>query len=465
MRAATSLLALVPVLPGLTPATPQARPSFLIVLADDCTARDLGPYGGQARTPRLDRLAGEGMTFLRCFQAAPMCSPTRQCLYTGLYPVKSGAYPNPSLAHEWVRSVAHYLQAAGYATHLSGKTHIGPQSVYPFEYSGHRNPDLAAFAAALSRSAETEQPFLFIAASSLPHFPWDQGDPAAYPPASLTLPPVLVDAPETREAFGRYLAEITAFDAQVGALLDLLDQHGRRDDTLVIVLSEQGNSLPFAKWTCYDAGLASACLVRWPGRVAPGTRSEALVEYVDVVPTLLEAAGLERPAILDGRSFLPVLGGAATTHKSHVFALQTSRGILDGPEHYGIRSVRDARYRYVRNLTPEVTFQCAATREGLFRGWERRAAAGDMQARRLVHDYQHRPAEELYDCESDPWNRQNLIADEALAGIRDELRARLDAWMAQQGDLGQATELGALERMPDNKKKAGRSEASGEEGD
>ncbi|MHB8897308.1 MAG: sulfatase family protein [Thermoguttaceae bacterium] len=430
-----------------------SRPNYLVILADDCTYRDLEVYGGQAKTPHLNRLASEGMKFTRCFQAAPMCSPTRHCLYTGLYPVKSGAYPNHTMAYDWVRSIAHYLQPAGYRTYLSGKTHINPRSVFPFDYSargGDGNPDPEAFEAALCRSSETKTPFLFIAASHEPHTPWNKGDASAYPPASLKLPPVLVDSFDTREGFSKYLAEITYFDSQVGELLAILDEHGQRETTLVIVLSEQGNSLPFAKWTCYDVGLASACIVRWPGKVRPGSLSEAMIEYVDVVPTFLDAAGVPQSDVLDGRSFLPVLTGECTTHKTYVFGLQTTRGIINGSDHFGIRAVRDARYRYIRNLTPEATFQNAATQDSTFKTWQRMAAEGDQHAQRLVHDYQHRPAEELYDCDTDPWNRINLIADEDMATVREALRARLDAWMQQQGDEGQATEMKALERMPKN---------------
>lgn len=434
------------------------RPNLVLIIADDCTSRDMEVYGGQARTPHLMRLASEGLTFTRCFQAAPMCSPTRHCLYTGLYPVKSGAYPNHTMAYDWVKSIAHYLQAAGYSTHLSGKTHIGPKSVFPFDYSGTENPDPAALAKVLKSSSESGKPFLFIAASHEPHTPWNQGDASQYPPASLKLPPVLVDAPDTRKAFSQYLAEITFFDAQVGELLGLLDQSTHRDHTLVIVLSEQGNSFPFAKWTCYEVGLASACLARWPGKTQPGRVSEALIEYVDVVPTFLEAAGIERPEILDGRSFLPLLTGAASTHKTHVFGLQTTRGIHHGSEYFGIRSVRDARYRYIRNLTPEVTFENAATQDPTFHTWIKMAAEGDEVAKRLVHDYQHRPAEELYDCEADPWNRQNLVQDPKYGTALNALRGQLESWMRRQGDEGQATELQALSRMPKAvKKESGKS--------
>jgi len=430
-------------------AAAHARPNFVLILADDCTYRDLEPYGGQARTPHMNRLATEGMMFTRLFQASPMCSPTRHSLYTGLYPVKAGAYPNHTEAYDWVRSIAHYLQAADYRTFLSGKRHIRPESVFPFEYSMRdRNPDPAAIDRGIGECVAKGQPFLVIAASTEPHSPWNKGDASVYPPAELELPPVWVDTPQTREAYARYLAEVTYFDAQVGEVLALIEKHGQVDNTLVIVLSEQGNSFPFAKWTCYDAGLQSAGIVRWPGVVAPGSTSNALVEYVDVVPSMLEAAGLDRPDILDGRSFLPVLKGAADRHKTHVFGLQTSRGIYSGPPHYGIRSARNERYLYIRNLTPEIAFRNTETAGALFRDWSRRAEAGDEHARRIVHDYQHRPAEELYDCEADPWNRNNLIDDPDHAAVRDELRQKLAEWMTQQGDEGQATELRARERQP-----------------
>ena len=449
MKHLRRLLLLLSCLPWLTHAAP---PNLLLIIADDCTYRDLGVYGGQAKTPHLERLAREGMKFTRCFQAAPMCSPTRHCLYTGLYPVKSGAYPNHTMAYDWVKNIAHYLQDAGYTTHLSGKTHIKPKSGFPFQYSGDNNPDPAAFDAVLKDSAQSKKPFLFIAASNEPHSPWNKGDPSQYPPASLKLPPVLVDSPDTRADFAKYLAEITFFDSQVGKLVGLLDRSPLRDNTLVIVLSEQGNSFPFAKWTCYDVGLASGCIARWPGKVKAGSVSDALIEYVDVTPTFLEAAGVTRPDILDGRSFVPVLTGAATAHKTHVFGLQTTRGIINGSDHYGIRSVRDARYRYIRNLTPEATFKNAATKDATFKTWEKMAASGDATAKQLVHDYQHRPAEELFDCEADPWNRTNLATDPKFAAQLASLRAQLDGWMKQQGDAGQATEMKALERMPKNSK-------------
>jgi N-sulfoglucosamine sulfohydrolase len=427
----------------------EVQPNILLILADDCTYTDLEIYGGQAKTPHLRKLAAEGMKFTNCSQSAPMCSPTRHSLYTGLHPVKSGAYPNHTAAYPWVKSIATYLRQAGYGTHLSGKNHVAPKSVFPFQYSGKdNNPDPQAFQAVLESSSESGKPFLFIAASNEPHSPWDKGDASAYPPESLKLPPIFVDSPDTRSAFSNYLAEVTYFDSQVGELLGMLDKAGMRGNTLVIVLSEQGNSFPFAKWTCYEAGLASGCIVRWPVHVKAGSVSDAMIEYVDVTPTFLEIAGVELPEILDGRSFLPVLLGEKEAHKSHAFGLQTTRGINDGSDHFAIRTVRGKRYRYIRNLTPEAAFQNAATADKTFRTWQAVAEAGDENAKKLVHEYMHRPAEELYDCQSDPWNRKNLIGNKALANVREELSKKLDDWMVQQGDKGQETEMAAYERMP-----------------
>ncbi|MCW1884944.1 sulfatase [Luteolibacter flavescens] len=430
-------------------AKPQQKPNFVLIIADDCTWSDLEIHGGQAKTPHLMKLAAEGMKFERCFQSSPTCSPTRHNLYTGLHPVKSGAWPNHTMAYPDVKSIAHYLQAGGYRTHLSGKTHIQPKSVFPFEYSAvKKNPDLTAIRQLFTECGEKKQPFLLIAASTEPHSPHNKGDASKYPPGKIKLSPIQADTPETRTGLSKYFAEITYFDSQVGEILTALEEKGLRQNTFVIVLSEQGYDLPFAKWTCYDAGLHSACVIRWPGQVKPGSTTRAIVEYTDVVPTFLDAAGLPVPEGLDGKSFLPVLRGQAEKHRDHTYAQQTSKGIIRGPVNYGIRSIRGERYRYIRNLTPEVTFKNAVTPGKIFQSWVKAGEAGDKHAAKLVHDFQHRPAEELYDCDADPWSRKNLIGEKSLEPVAADLKQRLDTWMKEQGDEGQATEEKALSRMP-----------------
>ena len=420
------------------------RPNLVFVIADDLTFRDIGCYGGQAHTPNIDRLATEGMKFARCYQAAPMCSPTRHNIYTGLYPVKSGAYPNHTFAKAGTKSIAHYLKPLGYRVALSGKTHIGPRDVFPFEYSGRGNPDMNKVEQLFAECAESNTPFCLFACSNEPHSPWNKGDASRYPPDKVKLPPYLADTPVVRENFSRYLAEITYYDDQVGQILALLDKHKLRDNTLVMVVTEQGNSFPFAKWTCYGHGLQSAMIVRWPGKVKPGTVTNAMVEYVDITPTFVDAAGGKPAAVSDGKSFARVLTGEADQHKEFAYGIMTTRGIINGSDAFGIRTVRDSQYRLIWNLHHETKFTNACTKAAYFQSMVEAAEAGDAQAKELVEKYHYRPEFELYDCNADPLEMNNLADNPQYAKVVKTLKAKLDGWMASQGDRAAETELDAL---------------------
>lgn len=442
-------------LPPTSSVTAAERPNFVFIIADDCTYLDLEVYGGQGRTPHLKQLTTEGMTFHRCFQTAPMCSPTRHNIYTGIYPVKSGAWPNHTFVYPGTKSIAHYLKDVGYRVALSGKTHIAPRESFPFEYSGEfRNADpkgknpYPKLDQLMAESKSSGNPFCLFACSNEPHSPYNRGDASQYDPAKLKLPPTWVDTPQTRQAYSKYLAEITYFDAQCGALLKLLDRHDLRENTMVMVVSEQGSGFPFAKWTCFELGLASGMIVRWPGNVRAGSESHALVEYCDIAPTFLEAAGAPVPDTMDGRSFLQVILGKQQEHRSYTYGLHTTRGIINGTAAYGIRSCATKRYRYIRNLHSEAVFTNAVTRVGgdrvsFWQSWVDLAQSGDEHAVAMTRKYQHRPAEELYDVQTDPHCLRNLIADPDLQEVRAELSKELDRWMKSQGDQGRATEEAA----------------------
>jgi len=418
--------------------SPQ-RPNILLVIGDDHTWHDLGCYGNrQVRTPNIDRLAARGMRFTAAFTATAMCSPTRQQLYTGLFPVRNGAYPNHSKVYPGTRSMAHYFRELGYRVGLYGKWHIGPPDSFPFEPV----KDVAEF---INRNPH--EPYLLVYASHNPHSPWPK--PEGYDPEKLKVPPYLVDTPETRQALARYYTEVTRLDEEVGQCMRLVEQSGAAERTIFIYTSEQGAQFPFGKWTCYDTGLHVALVVAWPGRVKGGSVSDALVQYVDVVPTLIEAAGGKVPEGLDGRSFLGVLLGRTDHHRDYVFGVHTTLGIISGKP-YPIRSIRSRRYKYIMNLLPEATFVNVVTESnsgGCWESWKRRAKAGDGFAAARVHLYQHRPAEEFYDLENDPFELHNLADQPQYRAQMDALRARLLAWMRQQGDRGVATELQARSRQ------------------
>ena len=438
----------------LVPASWAAKPNMVFIIADDCTFCDIGCYGGQAKTPNIDKLAKQGMRFTRCFQAAPMCSPTRHNIYTGLYPVKSGAWPNHTRAYPHVKSIVHHLKPLGYRVTQTGKTHINPREVFPFEnFGGGKNPDMKYIDRLFAETVKGGKPFCLFACSNEPHSPWNKGDASAYPPDKVKLPPYIVDTPRMRSDFSNYLAEITYYDSQVGEIVKLLGKHGLSENTLLMVVSEQGNGFPFAKWTCYDHGLQSAMIVRWPNKVKAGSVTDAMVEYVDVASTFIDAAGGQPVTPVDGRSFLPVLRGKADTHKEHVFGIMTTRGIHFGTDAYAIRSVRDTRYKLILNLNHKSKFTNACTKSPAFQSMVAKAAAGDTTAKRLVHAYQYRPAVELFDMEKDPLEMNNLSGNTDYQKHVTRLRSKLEGWMKTQGDQGVETELKARERQGGRKKK------------
>lgn len=447
------------------------KPNILLIIGDDLTWFDCQPYGNQqVKTPNMQKLADEGMCLDAMFTATAMCAPTRQQLYTGMFPVRNGAYPNHSRVYDGVKSLPHYLTALGYRVALIGKQHYKPADSFPFEYLGGIDHDggtgeemnLANAAEFMNRSAE--QPYCLVVASNQPHTPWNRKlAGVTYDPAELSVPPHLVDCPRTRQGLANYYAEISYLDASVGKCMEMVEQTGKADDTLVMFTSEQGNGgFPFGgKWTCYDTGLKTAFILRWPKAIKPGSRSVAMTQYVDVVPTLIEAAGgsvrgvdTGRPDAygnkgFDGISFLDVLTGKSTQGREYVYGVQTTRGIINGSQCYPIRSVRSDRYKYIRNLNYEATFYDAVCNNGQMKAWRNIAQNNPAVAER-VNFYQHRPAEELYDLEIDPLELQNRADDASLAKVKASLKKVLADWMAQQGDEGIATEMKATERQGDS---------------
>jgi arylsulfatase A-like enzyme len=427
------------------------RPNIVLIIADDCRMLDLGCYGSpDAVTPHIDRLAAQGLKFNRFFQSTAMSSPTRHCLLTGLYPVRSGAYPNHTFIEEGVKTLPYYLKESGYRVALQGKRHIAPQSAFPFEYLGksedHINP--AKIEPFIADAKAKNQPFFLYVASHDPHSPWTRGDRSLFDAKKLTLPPTLVDTEETRNKYVNYLAEINQLDSDVGKIDALIEKYGLTENTVFIFTSEQGHSFPFAKWTCYDAGLQTAFIVRWKGVVKPQSKTDAICEYVDVTPTVIDIAGGEQPKDLDGKSFLAVITGKTARFKDASYAVQTSRGVIAGPDYYGIRSVRDAKYRYILNLTPDMTFRCTSTQknDAVWASWTEKAQTDDF-ARQQVQRYCQRPGEELYDVVKDPFQMNNLADDPKLAKVIQSMRKKLEQWMIQQGDAGQETELKAFEHQ------------------
>ncbi|WP_184211334.1 sulfatase-like hydrolase/transferase [Prosthecobacter dejongeii] len=429
----------------------QAKPNILLILADDCTYNDLPVYGGvNAKTPNIDSLASQGLTFNRAYVSEAICQPCRAELYTGQYPMRNGCAWNHSASRPGTRSLPHHLAPLGYRIGLAGKSHVLPEASFPFESvpgfdpSCVRNPtqahDLAGAREFMGR--KQDEPFCLVIALVDPHVPWVMGDATKYPPKKIQLPPNIADTPKTRDDFSRYLAEITYMDGQVGEILSLLKESGQEQNTLVLFSSEQGSQFPGNKWTNWDTGLHTALIARWPGQILPGQRTDALVQYADVAPTLVDLAGGKGSEnAFDGQSFAAVLRGEKKDHRAFAYGLHNN--IPEGPA-YPIRTVTDGEYRYIRNLTPNDLYVekhimgiqgNGALNNAYWPTWVN-FASDNPAIYALVKRYVLRPAEEVYHTASDPFERINLADDPPHRAIRTRLAGELDRWLLEQGDPG-----------------------------
>ena len=415
------------------------RPNIVVFISDDHGWADSEPYGDRiVRTPNLARLAEEGMRFTRAFVASPACGPSRAALYTALWPQHSGAMANHTPIDPDIRTLPAYFRELGYRPVLMGKKHIKPRDAYSaFELPGGIKPDEKG-RRGLWRDLDTgavdrfladyvqrddRKPLCLIVADTSPHVYWPPNE--GYDPFALNLPPYLVDTPTTRRERAEYYTDVTKMDRNLGRVLDSVERHGLADNTLFIYTSDNGAQWPHAKWNLYDAGVRTPFIVRWPGKVEPDATSGAMVSFVDVLPTLIEAAGGEPPSRLDGRSFLPVLLGERDEHREVIFATHTGDpNFNESP----MRAVRTGRYKYILNLRPDREYITHITDADPLDGrdyWESwlRKAEHDERAAKIVRDYQHRPAEELYDLRTDPYEMVNLAGDPAH---RDELERMRD---------------------------------------
>ena len=430
---------------GATPVAAQipSKPNLVLIIADDCSYYDIGCFGAtNNKTPHIDQLAEEGMKFNNAYNSVSMSTPTRHCLYTGMYPMHHGGYANHSRVRNNVRSMPTYLGKLGYRVGLTGKQHINPKKNFPFEIipgfpencTGLKTThDMKGVEEFVSR--DPSQPFCLVVASINPHAPWTGGDPSVFDRMKLQLPPQFVDTPETREQYAHYLAEIGLLDNEVGDVVQLLDRKGLRKNTLVIFVSEQGTQFAGAKWTNWSAGVKSAMIASWLGVIKEGSETEAIVQYEDVLPTFIELAGGRMPEAIDGRSLVDVISGKRKTH--HKYAYHVHNNVPEGPP-YPIRSISDGHYRLIWNLTPDAKYvEKHIVRNKWYISW---TEADTKQSHRLLNRFEHRPEYELYDIRKDPFEMHNLAGKRKYARTEKKLRTALLEWMEDQHDPGAAAD-------------------------
>lgn len=429
-----------------------SQPNVLLITADDLGLQ-LGCYGDKAvRTPNLDALAKRGRLFENAYVAQASCSPSRSAMFTGLYPHANGQYGLLNAGagfelHEPLRAqtIPALLKKAGYRTGILGKLHVGPENSFPFDTRIRVDTrDVTASATEAAKFLQGTGPFFLMANYSDPHVlgrsprPPQEAFPTQYkgvpekPVRVGEVPPFpfqQIDTPEQIERVTQYYNAVMRFDAAVGLLLAELEKAGRAKDTVILFVSDHGPPFFRGKTSCYEGGVKVPMMAVWPGVFAPGERTPAFVSTVDLLPTILDAAGVAAPSGLHGRSLRHTLDA-----KQHREFLATEFHFHGASPFFPRRSIRDARHKLIHNLRAgQVKPSSGIDGDAAFAMSQAEKFAGTPVGEAFARA-SNPPEFELYDLSADPWEFANLAAEPQHAATLRRLQDALLAWRRETHD-------------------------------
>jgi uncharacterized sulfatase len=377
------------------------------------TSEDHGPHMGcygdkLARTPNVDALANKGMTFLHAWSCAPVCAPARTAIISGMYPASTGGIHMRSMVPmpNGAKMYPEYLREKGYfCTNNSKEDYnlVKPKDLWN-ESSGKAH----------WRNRTPGQPFFAVFNSTKSHESQIRTRPhtAITDPKAVSLPKYHPDTPEVRLDWAQYYDKVSEADADAGKVIQQLEQDGLMDETIIFYYADHGSGMPRSKRWPSNSGLQVPMVVyfpeKWkhlaPAEYKPGTKSERLVNFVDLAPTLLSIAGIKPPAMMQGHAFA---GSHQTSKQPYLFG---ERGRMD--ERYDmVRSVTDGRYVYLRNFYPQLSqaqqvayqFETPTTQI-----WRDKFDRGETDAAQSIFWKIPKDVEEFYDLQSDPDETNNL---------------------------------------------------------
>lgn len=428
--------------------------NVMLLIADDWSPI-AHCYGDNiVHTPHIDALAKQSMVFNQAFCTTPSCAASRASILTGLYAHQHGQYGHSHGFHGFrtheklaKQTLPAVLNQQGIHTGLVGKAHIEPQSVYPFDSLNTGDP--TSFSSPIQNvqaflNDAGDRPFYLHVASTYPHRNkgdgFDRGDKddeffaddILYDPDKVPVPDWLPDVPQVRADIAAYYTFITRFDRFVGSMLKLLQDAGKADDTMVILMSDHGMPFPGAKASMYDSGHRCPLIIRTPGKSAGVTN--VLTNWQDIFPTICDFMNVSVDTLkpqLPGRSLLPVLDAPASAGWDRTYFAHNFHEITN---YCPYRVVRERQFKYTLNLAhhqpmplPSDLFSCPT--------WQAVLKGGlSHMGKRTTYQVLHHELEELYDIQNDPQETQNLIHDPACAQTADRMRADLQAFRCATND-------------------------------
>ena len=445
-----------------------SRPNVLLIVSED-NGPELGCYGDPyVRTPNLDRLADEGVRFERAFVPYPVCSPSRACFLTGLYPHQNGqiglATHKFAMYRQWPNLVS-LLKEAGYRTGYLGKIHVNPESAFPIDFreipgANFHNRPVAKYAEEAAKFMEAaETPFFLAVNYPDAHFPlYRQQHGLPEHPLNGSdvqpLPWVGADSPRLREATANYYNCLMRLDDGVGMLLERLEESGKAENTMVIYLGDHGAQFSRGKCSVYEGGLRVPLIIRFPDVAKRGLVRGELTSTLDLLPTVLAATGIPGPDNLAGRSLLPLLQAGSIPWRSHIFGVTTG----GAPSlYYPQESVRDERYKLIvspergRENTTAVAYLNQVNAHFIAGTNHQEIDGAPAHVRAAYARYLNPPAVELYDLKEDPNEWHDLAEEPDYREIREQLMGALRQWQAAARDpLGDPETLSQFTREHDD---------------
>jgi arylsulfatase A-like enzyme len=421
-----------------TKANQERPPNIVFILPDEWRGQALGCMGNpDVQTPNLDRLASEGLLLRNTFSNSPVCCPARACIQTGTYTSRNGMVANDLRLREDERGIADSFAQAGYRTAYVGKWHLdgGPREpgfvppgrrhgyqhwaanecnhnyfynwyfrdenvpIVTHEYTPKVFTDLAV---EFLYELQQDKPFFLMLSFAAPHDPYLAPEKYMdlYDAEKLTMEPNWVEGTPGggRKDLAGYYAGITAIDDQMGLLFQTLSELGLEENTIVLFSSDHGNMLgsqgQFLKRKPWEESIRVPGIIRYPKKIAPNRKSDALFSHVDIAPTLLSLCGIPIPAAMQGSDL---------------------SGLILGSEEYGPEAA------YFQIFGPYEASHLPA-------GWRGIRTEHYMYARFATGPWL------LYDLKKDPYEMMNLIHDASAQDVMHELDNKLTAWMAKVGD-------------------------------
>ncbi|XMO85896.1 sulfatase [Algibacter sp. AS12] len=435
------------------------KPNIILFVSDDHGIDALGAYGNSIiKTPNLDKLAAEGTKFNNAYCTSASCAASRSVILSGQFGHATGSYGHVHDYHHFstyddVKTLPVLLENAGYETARIGKYHVAPEKVYHFNTVLEADPrNTVEMAKKCDAVLKSEKPFFLYFCTDDPHRgqpftpdPWDapnsfgnkkEGykdvETVTYNPEDVLVPNFLPDTKQSREEIAQYYESISRIDQGFGKLMNMLQETGKAENTIVFYISDNGMAFPGAKTTVHEPGIKLPCIIKDPTNNSKGITSNALISWVDLTPTILDMAKVDFEAgAFHGKSFKNIVNETNPEGWNEIYASHTFHEIT---MYYPMRVVRSDNYKLIWNIAYQLEYPfasdlwAASTWQGVYRQKE------EYFGPKKVQDYLFRPEFELYDLSKDPNELNNLANHKTFELVLESMKTKMKSFQTKTSD-------------------------------